>query len=61
MSVAITEEYNVLVSSEELIGNHRMSEVIDEVSHKPMSLYPGSTVFSIHSSHIFEKALFFFF
>jgi len=38
---------------------HRMSEVIDEVSHVPMSLYPVYTVLSIHSSHIFEKPLLF--
>ena len=38
MSVVITEKCNVMVNSEELIGYHRISDAIDEVSHKPMSV-----------------------
>jgi hypothetical protein len=41
MSVVLTEEYNVLVNKEELIGT---AEYMDEVSHKPKSLYSVSTV-----------------
>jgi hypothetical protein len=38
MSVVITEEYNVMVNSEELTGTTEYFDVIDEVLHKPMSL-----------------------
>jgi hypothetical protein len=37
MSVVVTEEYNVMVNSEELIGT-TVSHAIDEVMHKPMLL-----------------------
>ena len=36
-SVVLTEEYNVIVNNEELIST-TVSDDIDEVSHKPMSL-----------------------
>ena len=36
-SVVITEECNVLVNSEKLIGE-TISDAVDEVSNKPMSL-----------------------
>jgi len=36
-SVVLTEECSVTVNSEELTGN-RISDVIGEVSYKPMSL-----------------------
>jgi hypothetical protein len=36
-SVVITEEYNVMVNSEELIGT-AISDAMCEVTHKPMSL-----------------------
>jgi hypothetical protein len=38
MSVVISEENNVMVNSEGINWCHRLSDVIDEVSHKPMSL-----------------------
>jgi hypothetical protein len=38
LCVVITEEYNVMVNCEELIGTTRICDVIDEVSHRPMSL-----------------------
>jgi len=34
----LSEESNVTVNSEEWIGYFRIPDVIDEVSHKPMSL-----------------------
>jgi hypothetical protein len=37
MSIVLTEEYNVMVNSEELTGAEEYN-AIDEVSHKPMSL-----------------------
>jgi dsDNA-specific endonuclease/ATPase MutS2 len=39
-SVVINEEYNIMVNSEEY-WYHRISDVICEVSHKPMPLKPG--------------------
>jgi hypothetical protein len=35
-----------MVNSEELIGITVISDTTDEVSYKPMSFYPGSTVFT---------------
>lgn len=40
--MVLTEQCNVTVNSEELIGN--TTDVIGEVSYKPMSLQTGSTV-----------------
>ena len=37
-SVVLTDEYNVVVNSEELIGTTNYMIVIAEVSHKPTSL-----------------------
>jgi hypothetical protein len=37
-SVVITEQNNVMVNSEEFPWYHRKPDVIDEVSHKPISL-----------------------
>jgi hypothetical protein len=38
VSCYITDEYNVTVNSEELIGTPRISDVIEQVTYKPMSL-----------------------
>jgi hypothetical protein len=35
-----------MVNSKKLIGN-RISDAIDEVSYKPMSLQPGSTILAL--------------
>lgn len=37
-SVVITELYNVMFNSGELIGSYRICDVIDEMTLKPMSL-----------------------
>ena len=53
-SVVITEEYNVMVNSEELIGT-RISDAIYEVTYKAISLQSGSTVhiisITVHVGH----------
>jgi len=38
-----------MVNSEDIIGTTDMSDVIDRLSHKPMSLKPGSIVHRIFS------------
>jgi hypothetical protein len=42
-SVDLTEEYDVIVTSEELNWHHRICDAIAKVSHKPTSS-PGSNV-----------------
>ena len=44
MGVFITEEYNVMFNIEKLIGI-TVYLTLQTVSHKPLSLLPGSTVY----------------
>jgi hypothetical protein len=37
-SVVVTQNYNIVVNSKELIATQKISDAIYEVSHKPMSL-----------------------
>jgi hypothetical protein len=43
-NVVLTKGNYVMVTCEELNMYNRISDAIDEASHKPMSLQPGSTV-----------------